>query len=401
MLAANMSRMTDAYCSELERWQSAGKPLPMESFVTLDEHIIKWTRELKADFVREKPSVYQDGDIRPSAYRPFSSQWVYMNRQMNNCVYLQPELMPFEEAVNFQIALSGEKGFSALMTSRVPDLHYVGDSQCFPLYYYEQIDGSLLFESEAARAVKDALGNRYIRRDAITDTALSVFQSAYPHAYISRAKKNGGAGINKEDVFYYVYGVLHSPEYRKRFAANLAKELPRIPLVRDFESFADAGRQLAHLHLHYEELEPWPTVSVDMLRASDPGPVKKIVWAKKKDPETGKRVPDYTKLVYNANLTITGIPEEAQNYVVNGRSPIDWVIDRYQVKTDKKSGITNDPNDYSDDPWYIVDLIVRLVRVSMETQQIVQSLPTNIDEIPHPDNWPVEWTASLKGASDG
>ncbi len=401
MLAANMSRMTDAYCSELERWQSAGKPLPMESFVTLDEHIIKWTRELKADFVREKPSVYQEGDIRPSAYRPFSSQWVYMNRQMNNCVYLQPELMPFEEAVNFQIALSGEKGFSALMTSRVPDLHYVGDSQCFPLYYYEQIDGSLLFESEAARAVKDALGNRYIRRDAITDTALSVFQSAYPHAYISRAKKNGGAGINKEDVFYYVYGVLHSPEYRKRFAANLAKELPRIPLVRDFESFADAGRQLAHLHLHYEELEPWPTVSVDMLRASDPGPVKKIVWAKKKDPETGKRVPDYTKLVYNANLTITGIPEEAQNYVVNGRSPIDWVIDRYQVKTDKKSGITNDPNDYSDDPWYIVDLIVRLVRVSMETQQIVQSLPTNIDEIPHPDNWPVEWTASLKGASDG
>lgn len=115
-------------------------------------------------------------------------------------------------------------------------------------------------------------------------------------------------------------------------------------------------------------------------------------WAKKKDTETGKRINDYTKLVHNANVTITGIPEEAQGYVVNGRSPLDWIIDRYQVKTDKKSGITNDPNDYSDDPSYIIGLIARLVRVSMETQQIVQSLPTNIDEIPHPDNWPMEWT---------
>ena len=282
---------------------------------------------------------------------------------MNNCVYLQPELMPFEEAVNFQIALSGEKGFSALMTSRVPDLHYVGDSQCFPLYYYEQVDGSPLFESEAVRVVKDALGNRYIRRDAITDTALSVFQSAYPHAYISRAKKNGGAGINKEDIFYYVYGVLHSPEYRERFAANLAKELPRVPLVEAFEAFAEAGRKLADLHLNYENLDAWPTVETGLLHGVDPGPVTKMRWAKKKDPESGKRVNDYTTLIFNANVTITGIPESAQNYVVNGRSPIDWMIDRYQVKVDEKSGITNDPNLYSDDPCYIIDLVGKLVRV--------------------------------------
>jgi predicted helicase len=278
-----------------------------------------------------------------------------------------------------------------LVTADIPDLHFVGDAQCFPLYWYEKLEDEQLFDTMGEKVVRDAWGNRYVRHDAITDRALAVFQAAYPHVYATRAKTKGGPGLNKEDIFYYVYGVLHSPVYRERYAANLAKELPRIPLTNYFEEFANAGRQLAHLHLHYEELDPWPTVSAGILPGTDPGRVQKIRWAKRKDPETGKRVNDYSKLVYNQNVTITGIPVEAQGYVVNGRSPLDWVIDRYQVKTDPKSGITNDPNEYSDDPCYIIDLIVRLVRVSMETQQIVAALPTNIDEIPHPDNWPAEW----------
>ena len=234
-------------------------------------------------------------------------------------------------------------------------------------------------------------GKIYIRHDSITDTTLSVFQSAYPNAYIKRAKKYGGVGINKEDIFYYVYGVLHSHEYRERFASNLAKELPRIPLVEDFEGFAEAGRKLAELHLHYEDLKPYPTVETGLLAGVDPGRVEKMRWDKKKDPETGKRVNDYTTLVFNREITITGIPESAQNYVVNGRSPLDWMIDRYQVKTDKKSGIVNDPNGYSDDPCYIIDLVGKLVRVAMETNNIVSLLPP-IKEIAHPDNWPKEWT---------
>lgn len=400
-----MERMTDNYQSELKRWLDEGRPLPVESFIDLDEKKIKWTRELKNDFSRGTSALFVERHVRPSLYRPFCKQWVYMDRQMNNCVYLQPSFFPQREIKNLSIQLSGigsSREFSCILSDLIFNSDTIDKGQCFPFYWYENLDNcARLFDATEDKLVNDAQGVRYVRHDAITDRTLEVFRAAYPIAYATRAKKNGGPGLNKEDIFYYVYGILHSLVYREKYAANLAKELPRIPLVRDFEAFADAGRQLAHLHLHYEELEPWPTVSVDMPRTSDPGPVKKIAWAKKKDPETGKRVPDYTKLVYNANLTITGIPEEAQNYVVNGRSPLDWVIDRYQVKTDKKSGITNDPNDYSDDPWYIVDLIVRLVRVSMETQQIVQSLPTNIDEIPHPDNWPVEWTASLKGASDG
>ena len=203
-----------------------------------------------------------------------------------------------------------------------------------------------------------------------------------------RPKNQGGIEITKEDIFYYIYGILHSPEYRERFGSNLKKELPRIPLAEDFVAFSNAGRNLAKLHLDYEDLEPWPVEEVG--EATDPGPVKKIKWAKKRNPSTGKKENDYTTLIYNDNLTIRDIPAAAQRYVVNGRSPIDWVIDRYQVKTDGPSGITNDPNDYSDDPRYIIDLIEKLVRVSMETMEIVDSLPA-LKEKPQPADWPLAW----------
>lgn len=390
----NIEKHIEQY--EKERYLHGGHPMQdLSNQVDLDPKKAKWNRSLMQRLSRNEVIEFSLGRIVEGLYRPYCKQWVYSDAPLVEMSYRIPALYPFPMATNKTIVIVfGDRKFSCIITDIQPDVQLCFNCQCFPLYRYEKLDDSRLFESSAAEETHDGCGNRYARHDAITDRTLEVFASAFPMAYITRAKNKGGSGINKEDIFYYVYGILHSPVYREKYAANLAKELPRIPLVRDFEAFADAGRQLAHLHLHYEELEPWPTVSVDMLRTSVPGPVKKISWAKKKDPETGKRVPDYTKLVYNANLTITGIPEEAQNYVVNGRSPLDWVIDRYQVKTDKKSGITNDPNGYSDDPWYIVDLIVRLVRVSMETQQIVQALPTNIDEIPHPDNWPIEWSTS-------
>ena len=369
-------------------------------------------------------------------YRPFCRQWLCYDSELNEMTYQQHRLFPLASAERPKestsssasnsadlsntvrgiegksgVEMIGQHGFSLmpniaitmastgrhkpspLLVDTISDLGIdIDGAQCYPLYWYEKLDDRYLFSNPTGKIMKDAWGNRYIRHDAITDRTLGVFRAAYPAAYATRPKSKGGSGLNKEDIFHYVYGILHSSVYREKYAANLAKELPLIPLTKYFEEFSNAGRQLAHLHLHYEELEPWPTVSTGILPGADPGPVKKIRWAKKKDPETGKRVNDYTKLVYNTNVIITGIPEEAQGYVVNGRSPLDWVIDRYQVKTDKKSGITNDPNDYSDDPCYIINLITRLVRVSMETQQIVQSLPTNIDEIPHLDNWPVEWT---------
>lgn len=287
----------------------------------------------------------------------------------------------------------------------MPDLHYVGDSQCFPLYWYEEKDdfGGLFSDASTQKG-------RYVRRDAITDETLELFRSVYPNIYggkngrtIEQAKKDGIPDsaarsnerfeVNKVDIFYYVYGILHSPEYRERFAANLQKELPRIPLSRNFKEFAAAGRALAKLHLDYEEMDKWPVKETGSSLL--PGPVKKIKWGKRNDPETGNKVDDHTVLIYNENLSLRDIPEHAQRYVVNGRSPLDWVIDRYQVKTDKASGIVNDPNEYSDDPRYIVDLIEKLITVSVRTMEIVDALPP-LAELPQPANWPVAWKAGVQ-----
>lgn len=276
------------------------------------------------------------------------------------------------------------------------------DAQCFPLYWYEEREcfGGLFAEGDVEKG-------KYVRHDAITNEALEVFRAAYPNAFggskgrtIDQAKADGLPSkiansnerfdVNKVDIFYYVYGILHSPEYRSRFEANLQKELPRIPLSRNFREFCAAGRALAKLHLGYEAIEPWPVKEVGSSLL--PGPVQKIKWGKHKDPETGKKVDDHTVLIYNENLVIKGIPEAAQRYTVNGRSPLEWVIDRYQVKTDKASGIVNDPNEYSDDPRYIVDLIEKLIRVSMETMEIVDQLPP-VSELPQPANWPFAWKA--------
>ena len=226
------------------------------------------------------------------------------------------------------------------------------------------------------------------RHDGITDEALSVFRAAYPTAYSDRAKKYGGPQITKEDIFYYIYGILHSPEYRSRFDSNLSKELPRIPLASDFRAFAEAGRGLADLHLNYEMVDKYP---LDVVGDEEkPGPVSKLKWGKRTDPATKKKVDDHTVLIYNKNLTFKGIPEDADRYVVNGRTPLEWMIDRYQVKTDKASGIVNDPNEYSDDPLYIIDLVKRLVTVSVRTMEIVDSLPA-LNERSQTANWPFAW----------
>lgn len=332
-------------------------------------------------------------------YRPFCAQHVYFSGELNERpgqnAKLFPLVRPNECAENVVIALTNGNNPSCLVSDCLPDLHFVGDSQCFPLYWYEKDDSSTmsLIAQDGERVVRDAWGNRYVRHDAITDEALRVFRDAYPAAFASRPKSRGGAGVSKGDVFWYVYGILHSVEYRSRFSANLQRELPRIPLVQDFEAFCAAGRVLAKLHLGYESMEPWPSLEISgVLPGEDPGPVEKLKWGKRRNPETGKLEKDVTTLVYNKQVTIRNIPESAQDYAVNGRSPLDWMIDRYQVKTDKATGIVNDPNEYSDDPRYILDLVCRLVTVSVKTNEIVAGLPP-IREIAKPASWPAAWRA--------
>lgn len=211
--------------------------------------------------------------------------------------------------------------------------------------------------------------------DNITDFALARFQSAY------------GDFITKDDIFFYVYGLLHSTDYRETYAADLKKMLPRIPLVTDAQPFIDAGRALSDLHLGYESVPAYP---LDGLPSQDGAgdsaedgtyqrfQVEKMSFAKVRDHETKKLVVDRSTIIYNSQITLVGIPEEAYRYMLGSRSAIEWIMDRYRVKTDKPSGIVNDPNDWSrevEDPRYIVDLLARIVTVSLETMKIVDALP--------------------------
>lgn len=245
----------------------------------------------------------------------------------------------------------------------IPNLHTLDSAQCFPLYWYEKAEEADKSEPQsemfAARASKpDADG--YIRHDAITDWALATFCDHY-----------NDQTITKEDIFWYVYGVLHSPEYKQRFATDLKKMLPRIPFAQDFWAFCEAGRKLGEWHLNYETVEPFPLTEETkrLVMEGDDYRVSKMVFGKKE----GK--PDKTVIVYNEHLTLRDIPLEAYEYVVNGKPALDWIMERYALTVDKTSGIKNDPNAWSEDPRYIVDLLKRIVRVSAESARIVKALP--------------------------
>lgn len=393
-LDARMESFICAYNCEVERARQFGWDFGRAE---KDPKVIKWSSSLQSHCAALRKDTHDEANIVKVMYRPFCSQWCYVDRIVIHrpavASIFFPLIRPNECAENVVIALTGGNNPSCLVSNCLPDLHFVGDSQCFPLYWYERDEGSTmsLVAADGERVVRDAWGNRYVRHDAITDEALRAFRDAYPAAFANRPKSQGGPGISKEDVFWYVYGILHSVEYRSRFAANLQRELPRIPLAEGFETFCSTGRALGELHLGYESVEPWPGLEVTgVLPGQDPGPVQKLKWGKRRDPETGKLVRDSTTLVYNKTVTIRNIPESAQDYVVNGRSPLEWAIDRYQVKVDKATGIANDPNDYCDDPRYVLDLVCRLVTVSMRTNEIVAQLPP-IREVAKPASWPAAW----------
>jgi predicted helicase len=267
------------------------------------------------------------------------------------------------------LALEPKLIFSCFISDKVPDLQGPAKVQCFPLYLFS---GEGETSSEVAGLFERERNTVGVRRDAITDEGLAHFQSAFHEEVIS-----------KEDLFYYIYGILHSPDYRERYADNLSKELPRIPRVRsaaDFLAFSKAGRALAELHLNYEAADKYPlTIETKGSLTDADYRVEKMKFAKKKDPESGKSVDDRSAVIYNTKITLSGIPEAAWGYVVNGKAALDWVMERQAVRTDKDSGIVNDANDWAvetvGNPKYPLELFQRVVTVSLETQKIVASLP--------------------------
>ena len=384
-LATNVRHLVDKTNAEIQRAKGE------VSSLSRDPKDYSWSRAWRRYAVNEVEIAFSGDDLQLGSYRPFCKQWLCFSPQMNEVQSLQGRLFPAAQAnetmPNVVIA-TGIRG--TFISASLQDVEFVYHCKCFPLYWYEKDEGSTLFKAEGEKVIRDAWGNRYVRHDAITDHALAVFREAYPTAFLSRKLKDGPKELTKEDVFYYVYGILHSPEYRERFATNLQKELPRIPLAEDFEAFSRAGRALADLHLNYESVEPWAQLECTVLPGMDPGPVTKLAWGKRRDPETRRLMPDRTRMVYSKDVVVSNIPPQANDYKVNGRSPLEWMVDRYKVTTDKKTGIVNDPNLYSDDPRYILDLIGRLVTVSMRTLEIVAGLPA-LREKGHTSNWPAEW----------
>jgi predicted helicase len=373
--------MIDFYNSEVERYKVAYSGLTkskwpdVDSFLNFNSTRMSWTREVKQDLGRHKTRQFVPAGVVKALYRPFTKTWMYFNQHFNNCVYQMPRIFPDEKAENLVICVSGigaRSGFSALMANAMPNLHTLDTGQCFPLYLYD--DDAEQEKADTPSTMDDLFGTspppsekQRTRRDAITDEGLGHFTAAYP-----------GEVISKEDVFFYVYGLLHSPDYRERYADNLAKELPRIPCVKtaaDFWAFSQAGRKLADLHLNYETVEPYPltiTVHGDAPLTDVDYRVEKMRYGK-----IGKEK-DLTTVHYNNRITVSGIPLEAYEYIVNGKPALDWVMERQCVKTDKDSGIVNDANDWAvetlGNAQYPLELFQNVVTVGLETMKIVNGL---------------------------
>ncbi|AMS29685.1 MAG TPA: damage-inducible protein [Hyphomonadaceae bacterium] len=363
-LVENVRRTIDFYNGELAK-NSDMTPTSFESSFNADSTKISWTRSLKADFVSKKKLNFEEGFLITSSYRPFQTQNLYFSRRLNEMVLQIPKLFPQTDAENLVISLNGigdSAGFSTLMTKYLPNLHFMRSSQNFPLYIYESLEGSNLF----------AGSSEFHRREAVTDDGLKHFQDAY-----------AGEEIVKEDIFYYVYGLLHSEDYRNRFADNLSKQLPRIPCVKTasgFWAFVNAGRALGEMHVNFETYAPYPIEikqgNLDLAVIDDP-----VQYFRVKQMKYGGKVGDRdkTQIIYNDDITIQNIPLEAYDYVVNGKPAIDWVVERQRVKPDKDSGIVNDANDYANEtmnnPRYPLELLARVINISLETMKIVRSLP--------------------------
>ena len=318
---------------------------------------------LKDEPDRDRRAGYSQDKIWKVQYRPFVKQHCYVDYALAQRKYQQDSIFPSPDTDNRAIcvpATGSRRPFAALLVDAMPDLHLVEDAcQCFPRYRFEP-------RRDAAGAQGDLLDTAagLALIDNITDTALRAFRVHY-----------NDNTITKDAIFDYVYGILHAPAYRERFANDLAKELPRVPFAPEFQAFAAAGNRLAELHLDYENSEEWP-LEVVFAQSGEPAPEHCRVG------EHAMRFADDDRsvLIVNDHLRLAGIPAPAHDYQVNGRTPLEWFIDRYRITRDKDSGIVNDPNGWFEDPRDLIAAIRRIVRISVETAHIVAGLPEPFDE---------------------
>ena len=340
LLQEQVRTFTEIYNTTVDRKRRHNPKAPVESFIDTTDPRIKWTRQVKASLKKLQPSTYEESHFRTGLYRPFCQKYLYFDNFWNEERYQQYRIFPTPETetenrVICVPSMGGRANFWCYLTTIIPNLTItsIDGNQCFPFYTYDE-DGTN-------------------RQENITDWALTEFRTHY-----------GDATITKWDIFHYNYALLHHPAYREKYQMNLKRDLPHIPFAEDFWGFANAGTALADLHVNYESVPKYD----ELKYIETPG--MPIDWRVEKM----RLSKDKTQLKYNDFLMLDGIPAEAFGYRLGTRSALEWVVDQYRVKTDKRSGIRNDPN-RADQPQYIVDLIGRVITVSLRTVEIVDGLP--------------------------
>ena len=369
-LSARAAAIADVYMDAVERLASGES---LDKATNASAKTIKWDDTLKARVKSQRSVEFAENNIRPSSYRPFFKMHLYFDEVLISRMGKSLMISPDEASDNIGLVVTGVSGsnaFSALVTDEVPNLHLISSGQCFPRFSYQSSDTDDPLRkpniSSTRRSTNDKLS--YSRQDNIRDEALATYQSNYQDA-----------SITKDDIFYYVYGLLHSPIYKERYQNNLRRELPYIPLAPDFWSFSKAGRTLSDLHLNYESCEEYALTEERKFTGNPQAKhyqlsTGQMSWTDNES-RCAIRVNDY--------FTLGNIPPDAHRYVVNGRTPLEWILDRYHIKTDKPSGIVHDPNKWFEETGdNIISMIKRITHTSIQTARVIDTLPT-----PFTDGW--------------
>jgi len=387
-LSQNMQNMINFYNEEVKRFKrekTKNKEIKIDDFVDKNDEKISWTDSLKNDLSKETFHLFSQDFINPSLYRAFSKQYLYFDKNFNQRQYQMPQIFPNNKVKNLAILTNGKgsrNGMSTLICDIIPDLNMLeAGAQCFPLYLYEksqsQNEDKNTPELFASNPQKNKNSQEYKRTDAITNEALAIFTKQYQN-------QTSFKQFTKEDLFYYIYGLLHSKEYREKYGDNLSKELPRIPAVKnfaDFLNFSKSGRKLAEIHLNYENQTKYP-LKIEYLGKEIASlseiPSQDLKVEKMKFAKNGKET-DKTTIIYNNKITLKNIPLEAFDYIVNGKPAIDWVVERQCVSINKDSKIENNANDFANltmkNPAYIIELLQSVISLSLKTVDIVDNLP--------------------------
>ena len=356
-LEKNMKETIAFYNKEVEKVlniRKKDKNKAVEDIIDSNPVNISWSADLKKRANSYKFDEFNKSDIVISLYRPFTKQYLYFNRFWNERYSQQDKFKVLNNKVIFITGTGGKKGFFTLISNILIDLNSMdAGANCYPLYYIEEDNkDKSLFET------LDGV-EKESKKDGISDYIYNL------------AKEKYSTKITREDIFYYVYGFLHNEDYKKEFEADLNKLIPRLPLVDDyniFKSYSDIGRELADLHLNYENIKKDSNIIVEG-EESNNFKVEKMRFSNKDKKDV---------IIFNSDIKITNIPLEAYDYQVNGKSAIEWIVERYAITANKDSGIENNPNlwcEENENSRYILDLLLSVISLSLKTNELIKKLP--------------------------